>query len=187
VGSREIPAKLGELGFRVAFWILTMTVLAGCAVVKKPVDADTMQEGGLLMMVYGRGSSSPDEDQNDDDEHRMTVHVTQSDSTFDFGHITGDNNFNFYCTGREGRFRIRGGEVRQFAIRVPDDAHRVYGLEAYGTCYLTGPEMNPEWAIYPLMDDPYYSIAVLTFLVSRNDTVTVELVASSPNGFDLLE
>jgi hypothetical protein len=156
-------------------------------VVKKPVDSSATQEGELLMMVYGRGSSSTNEDSNDDAEHRMTVHVTQSDSTLEFGHITDSNSFNFYCTGREGRFRVRGGEVRQFAIRVPDDARGVYRLEAYSTCRLTGPEMNPTWAIFPQMDDPYYSIAVLTFLVSRNDTVTVELVASSPNGFDLVE
>ena len=139
------------------------------------------------MMVYGRGSSSPDEDNNDDAEHRMTVHVTQSDSTFEFGHITDDKKFNFYCTGREGRFRTRGGEVKHFAIRAPDDARSVYGLGEFGGCELTGPAMNPAWAIFPQMDDPYYSIAVLTFLVSRNDTVTVELVASSPNGFDLVE
>lgn len=186
MGSAKMLHGNGVSKLRLGVCSLVLAALAGCASVK-PVDAPTMQEGGLLMMVYGRGTSSLNENKNDDAEHRMTVHVTQSDSTFEFGHITSGNNFNFYCTGPEGRFRIRGGEVRQFAIRAPDDAHSVYRLDTYGTCYLTGPEMNPAWAIFPQMDDPYYSIVVLTFLVSRNDTVTVELVASSPNGFDLAE
>ena len=186
MGSAKMLHGNGVSRLSLVVWGLVLAALAGCASVK-PVGAPTTQEGGLLLMVYGRGTSSTNEDKNDDAEHRMTVHVTQSDSTFEFGHITSDKKFNFYCTGPEGRFRIRGGELRQFAVRAPDDARSVYGLEAYGTCYLTGPEMNPAWAIFPQMDDPYYSIAVLTFLVSRTDTVTVELVASSPNGFDLVE
>ena len=166
---------------RLVACVLALAVLAGCASVKRSTTRRTVQKGGQLVMIYGAGSSAPRESERDVAEHWMTVHVAQSDSTYEFGHVTRDGGFDVYSSGLEGRFRIRGGEVRQFAIR--DSVSTVYPLQEFGTYELTGPPMSPGRAIAPRMADPYYSIAILTFEVTRVDTVTVELVASSPNGF----
>jgi hypothetical protein len=135
------------------------------------------------MMIYGGGLSSPHESRSEYAEGWMTVHVAQSDSTYEFGHIPRDGGFDVYCSGLEGRFRIQGGESRHFAIRELEGAGAVYPLDEFGTYELAGPPMDASRAIFPRMEDPYYSIATLTFLISRADTVIVELVASSPNGF----
>jgi len=132
-------------------------------------------------MIYGGGSSVPHESEREAAEHWMTVHVTQSDSLSEFGHVPESGGFESYSTEVEGRFRVRGGEVRHFAIR--DLESNVYPLTKFGSYELTGPAMKPARAIFPQMDEPYYSIAVLTFELSRDSTITAELVVSSPNGF----
>jgi hypothetical protein len=160
---------------------LALATLVGCVTVKRSVTGRTTRNGGRLVMIYGGGSSAPHESQSEIAERWMTIHVTQSDSTYEFGHITRDGFFDVYCTGLEGRFRIQGGEVRHFAIR--DSASAVHHLQGSGTYTLAGPAMSPAKAIFPRMEKPYYSIARLTFKVARDSSVTVELVASSPNGF----
>lgn|GEM_PF-2680797 len=162
---------------------LVLMVLFGCVRVKVPPFGQATQDGYRLLMVYGRGPSAPQESDSDHEQHWMTVHVTQSDSTFEFGHIPQDGGFDAYCAGAEGRFRIQGGEVRHFAIRQPDDESAIYPLEEFGWYELTGPAMSPTRAVFPPMEKPYYSIAILNFTVSPVDTVMVELLASSPNGF----
>ena len=132
-------------------------------------------------MIYGGGASAPHESEREVAEHWMTVHVTQSDSLSEFGHVTEDDEFELYSADVEGRFRVQGGQVRRFAIR--DLESNVYPLAKYGSYELTGPAMKPARAIVPQMEESYYSIAVLTFKVSRDSTVTAELVVSSPNGF----
>ena len=134
-------------------------------------------------MIYGGGISAPKERDSDAAQYWMTVHVTLSDSTYEFGHLPDDGGFDVYGSEIEDRFRVRGGEVRRFAIRELEDSTAVYPLARFGSYRLTGPVMNAAWAIWPRMSESYYSIAVLTFEPSRHDTVTVELVASSPNGF----
>lgn len=169
------------------FVVLVMGVLTDCAGVKNTTESPEVSGEGLLVMVYGRGPSWPDDDADDVAESRMTVHVTQSDSTFEFGHVTRDGKFHFYLSGPEGSFRIRGGEVRRFAIKKPGSAGSGYSLRKFSACELSGPAMKPDWAITPRLDEPYFSIAVLSFAVSKADTVVVELVASAPNGFALAD
>ena len=135
------------------------------------------------MMVYGGGMSRLEERELENRERWMTVHVTQLDSTYEFGHIPEDGGFAVYVSEPEGRFRIQGGDVRHFAIRSIQDVNAVYALQKYGTYELAGPAMIAERSIFPVVDEAYYSILILTFHPSRSDTVTVELVTSSPNGF----
>ncbi|MCH7549230.1 MAG: hypothetical protein IH969_06830 [Candidatus Krumholzibacteriota bacterium] len=134
--------------------------------------------GGGLLMVYGAGVSAIEEERNT--EHRMTVHAAQLDSTYEFGHIPEGGGFERLVDFPGGTFRVRGGDIRRFAIRSLDAGTATITPR---TVEFSGPAMSASRAIAPPMDEPYYSIATLLFLPSRSDTVTVELLTSSPNGF----
>lgn len=137
--------------------------------------------GRGMLMIYGAGASALHERQSDVEKHVMTVHVAKSDSASAFGHMGPGGEFEMDTTGFEGSFRVRGGDVRHFAIR--DTLGEVFALDKVGTVEFGGPAMPSSKAIFPVVAEPYYSIASLRFAVQRDSTVTVELVASSPNGF----
>lgn len=163
--------------------MLVLSVLWGCVRVNVPGGRRTTRARGDLMMIYGAGASKPKERESEIAQHWMTVHVSQSDSTHEFGHLPPRGEFEVHCTGLEGRFRIQGGDIQNFAIRDLKDSTAVYRFAKYGKYELTGPAMPAGRAVFPLMKDKYYSIAILTFQLSRRDTFIVHLVASSPNGF----
>jgi hypothetical protein len=159
---------------------LLIAVVAGCVKIKTS-GRGTRGGAGNLVMVYGAGSSKPVEDEREVAEYWMTVYVTLSDSTYQFGHVDGRGDFKLYADAWEPTFRIRGGEIRHFALRGEDS--RIYPMANHGSYEFSGPSMSAARAVFPPMDDSYFSIAILTFEIFGDSLVTAELLASSPNGF----
>jgi hypothetical protein len=165
----------------VLFFCLMIVVAAGCVSIKTSTVRRSRGGAGNLVMIYGAGSSRPIEGSNEAAEYWMTVHVTLSDSTYQFGHVDGRGDFKLYCDAWEPTFRIRGGETRHFALRGGDT--KVYPVADSGSFEFSGPSMSASRAVFPPMDESYFSITTFTFEISRDSVVTAEMIASSPNGF----
>lgn len=158
---------------------IVLVALTGCVRLNTSGSRLTGVSRDEILMIYGRGSSALHEDESKVAAYAMTVYATVSDSAYVFGHLV-DGGFEEDTTTFEGPFRVHGGDLRHFAVR--DSIGGVYALRK-GDYVFSGPAMSPSRAVYPVMEDEYYSIATLTFEIARDSTVTAELVASSPNGF----
>ena len=115
----------------------------------------------------------------------MTVYVELSDSLWEFGEIVEDGSFTALIADIAGVFEGGGGDVKDFAIRwrEREGDEEIYTAARHGSCELMGPALRPERAIYPRLEEPYYSIAGLTFVTEDRDSVFAELTTTAPNGF----
>ncbi|MFQ5511849.1 MAG: hypothetical protein ACE5EO_08370 [Candidatus Krumholzibacteriia bacterium] len=164
--------------------IVAVSILAaaGCMKIKQLRTGGAGPSACRLVMVFGGGPSRPHRDARPGEKYWMAVYFEVSDSTYEFGHLDPDGDFQAYAIGERSLFEVRGGTIRDFALRELAPEMTVYPLDEFGTCGFAGPEMRPSMAIFPPRESPYYSIATLSFFTPA-DTVTVEITTSSPNGF----
>ncbi len=165
-------------------FVLTLiaAVCAGCTALERARTGRSAQATCRMLMIFGGGPSRPMRDVRPGEKNWMVVHVSMSDSTYEFGHLARGRDFEAYSSSVEGIFQVQGGMLIDFALRELAAEMTVYPLEEYGACEFAGPAMRASLALFPRVEHPYHSIAKLTF-ITPGDTVRVEITTSSPNGF----
>ncbi|MFH1754677.1 MAG: hypothetical protein ABIA59_03140 [Candidatus Latescibacterota bacterium] len=81
-----------------------------------------------------------------------------------------------------GLAQIRGGGDYEFAVRSVLDPLMVCPISTYGASLVAGPLNNPEDAVVPLVDEPYFGQLLMDFMTPMG-AVHVELFAEGKNGF----